>query len=169
MESHTWLRRLPEQWRQLVDPPDIDQRHPAQEQHRTPHRKCPHQLQQCSPGSPGNGATAAWIWLDPAARGRRLLQINALQMACPRALAKTTDTLACPRGKEQQTTQITITPICPMEEVCPSARAQLGWPPFLLNDSWLWGRAQLPQLTLPLSVYPSLLLPPPGLEPGSLG
>ena len=56
-----------------------------------------------------------------------------------------------------------------MEEKCPSARVQLGWPHSLLNDRWLWGQAQLPQLTLPPPVYPSLLLPPPGLEPGSLG
>ena len=96
----------------------------------TPQRKCPHQQQQCSPGSPGNGATAALIWLDPAARGRRLLRINAFHMACPRALAKMKATLACA--------------ICPMGEVCPSARGQLGWPQFLLNDCCLWRHAQLP-------------------------
>ena len=130
MGSHTWLRRLPERWRQLVDTPDIHQRHPAQDQQCIPHRKCPHHLQQCSPGSPGNGATAALIWLDPAARGRRLLHINAFHMACPRALAKMKATLACA--------------VCPMGEVCPSARGQLGWPQFLLNDCCLWRQAQLP-------------------------
>ena len=96
-----------------------------------PHRgSVPHQQQQCSPGSPGNGATAALIWLDPAARGRRLQHINAFHMACPRALAKMKATLACA--------------VCPMGEVCPSARGQLGWPQFLLNDCCLWRQAQLP-------------------------
>ena len=118
---------------------------------------------------PGNGATAAWIWLDPAARGRRPPHNNTVHVACHRALAKTMDTLACPRSKEQQPTQVTKTPTCPTEVVCPSAREELSWPPSPLNDRCLRSSHGCHGSHMPLSVCPSLLFPPPGLEPGSLG
>ena len=130
MKSRIWLRRLAERWRQLLDAPGIKQRQPVQDQVVHPTEEVSPSAAAVLSGRPGSGATAALIWLDPAARGRRLLHINAFHMACPRALAKMKATLACA--------------ICPMGEVCPSARGQLGWPQFLLNDCCLWRQAQLP-------------------------
>ena len=113
--------------------------------------------------------STAWIWLDPAARGRRPPHNNTVHVACPRALSKTMDTLACPRSKEQQPTQFTKTRTCPTEVVCPSAREELGWPHSPLNDRCLRSRHGCHGSHMPPSVCPSLLLLPPGLEPGSLG
>ena len=130
MESRILPRRLAERWRHLLDAPGIQQRQPVQDQ-------VVHPTEEVSPSA---AAVLSWqprqrchCGLDMArssCQSRRLLRINAFHMACPRALAKMKATLACA--------------ICPMGEVCPSARGQLGWPQFLLNDCCLWRQAQLP-------------------------